>query len=249
MSVHSGPADWWSEGTDAGRTHIATKGIIQDGLVLNIDAGVSASYPGSGTTWTDLSSIGGSLTAYNNPVYTEQSFNFDGASDYFQTTRTDLKAGTFAYQQITCILWVKPGAAISSGIQQNNLITVENTFEISIGNLSNGFSALQYASVPWAWYGTSTNTLANDKWNMIAFVHATAGRWLYVNGEQVFYRGDTGNLTAGSGGWPYLTLMGRYTGTGSPAEGQLSVVQLYNRTLSVSEIKQNFNALRNRYGI
>lgn len=57
MSVYAGvnPAGAWATNTAVGRTHIATKSVVQSGLVLNLDAGVSASYPGTGTTWTDLS--------------------------------------------------------------------------------------------------------------------------------------------------------------------------------------------------
>jgi hypothetical protein len=43
--------------------------------------------------------------------------------------------------------------------------------------------------------------------------------------------------------------MGRYTGTGSQAEGSLSLVKMYSRVISAEEIKQNFEALRGRFGI
>ena len=84
---------------------------------------------------------------------------------------------------------------------------------------------------------------------MITFVHATTGRWLYVNGKQVFYQADTGNITAGNSGFPYLTLMGRFSGTDSQAEGSLSQVKLYSRVLTVGEIQQNYSANRGRFGV
>jgi hypothetical protein len=43
--------------------------------------------------------------------------------------------------------------------------------------------------------------------------------------------------------------MARASGNSSLAEGNLSSVQLYNRALSSTEIQQNFNATRSRYGI
>ena len=55
MGAYAGVESTWASQTNTGRTHIATKGIVQSGLVLNLDAGVSSSYPGTGTTWTDLS--------------------------------------------------------------------------------------------------------------------------------------------------------------------------------------------------
>lgn len=225
--------------------------IVRNGLVFHLDAANVKSYPGSGTQWKDLSTIGGTATAYNSPTFSNGAFNFDGASDYFQiSSRSDLNGGTFAYTNITVELMYRPTSTLSSDPTGNNLITVENAFEISVGNNGNGYSEIQYASAPWAWYGTSgSNCLTNSKWNLITFVHATTGRWIYVNGVSVFYRSDNGNITAGSGTYPYLTLMGRYTGTNSPCEGDLSFVKLYNRALSATEIKQNFEAIRGRYGV
>ena len=224
--------------------------VVTDGLVLCLDAGNSKSYSGSGTTWSDLvSTTSGILN--NGPTYNSSNggcISFDDVNDFVRFVRTDLNGGTFAYPNITCNLWVKPGSSQNTtGGTSNNLITVENTFEVSIGNRSNGFSSLYYASNPWAWYGVESDVVVNDEWNMITFVHATTGRWLYVNGQQVFYRGDSGNLSAGTSTYPYLTLMGRTNGTGSPAGGLLSSVQLYNRVLTQQEILQNYNATKSKY--
>jgi hypothetical protein len=85
MGVFAGIERNWASQTNAGRTHIATKGIVQSGLVLNLDAGVSSSYPGSGTTWTDLSGNGNTGTLTNGPTYNSAnggSLVFDGVDDY-----------------------------------------------------------------------------------------------------------------------------------------------------------------------
>ena len=60
-------------------------GIVQDGLVLNLDAGNTASYPGSGTTWFDLTSNNNDGTLINNPTFDSTnggSIVFDGIDDY-----------------------------------------------------------------------------------------------------------------------------------------------------------------------
>ena len=68
---HGSSLSWWNltGGTDSLRTYIATNKVVQSGLVLNLDAGASTSYPGSGTSWTDLSdkisSATGGLPIYN----------------------------------------------------------------------------------------------------------------------------------------------------------------------------------------
>jgi hypothetical protein len=224
--------------------------IVRDGLVLHLDAANVKSYSGSGTVWKDLSGLGGSAVAYNTPTFnTGKFFNFDGASDYFRFDRSDINAGSFAYTNITIDIVILPSSLGDVGGTGNNLFTIENSIELSIGNNGNGFSQLNYASIPWAWRGTSGDVLVNDQWNFISYVHATSGRWLYVNGQQVFYSADNGNLTSGSSAYPYLTLMGRYDGTGSQCEGGVSSVKMYNRALTATEIKQNFEALRGRYGL
>ena len=231
---------------------MATEGgpnIIEDGLVLYLDAANQKSYPVTGTTWLDLSQYKGEGILYNNPSHTGISLNFDGTSDYIRFTRSDLNGGSFAYTNLTFNMWVRPSVNGSGGGTNNNLFTIENTFEISIGNNTNGYSQVFYASVPWAWYGTTANVLKNGEWNMLTYVHASVGRWIYVNGVEVFYRGDTGNLSAGSAGYPYVSIMGRYTGTSSPAEGDVGMVKLYNRVLTPQELLQNYNATKSRFGL
>jgi hypothetical protein len=85
---------------------------------------------------------------------------------------------------------------------------------------------------------------------MITFVHnAAGGRYLYVNGTQVFSRSDSGSLNAGTSTYPYLTLMGRYGGAFNNAGGRLAKVQIYNRVFTTTEILQNYNALKGRFGL
>ena len=225
--------------------------IVTDGLVLDLDATNKKSYSGSGTSWYDISGNGGSAILTNGPTFNYQnggSFVFDDINDYARFTRSDLNGGSFAYSSITCFLWFYQTGG--TGTNDNNIITVENTFELSVGNLTNGYSSLVYASNPWAWYGAITSVVTNNAWNMITFVHnAAGGRYLYVNGTQVFYRSDSGGLSSGGASYPYLNLMGRYGGATNVAGGRLAKVQIYNRVFTTTEIQQNYNALKGRFGL
>ena len=76
--------------------------LVMNGLVLCLDAGNSKSYPGTGTTWTDLSGNGNNGTLTNGPTYSSAnggSLVFDGTNDYTQTPLS----GTFP--QITVEFW------------------------------------------------------------------------------------------------------------------------------------------------
>jgi hypothetical protein len=85
MSVYSGPADWWTDGTNNGRTYIATRGLIQTGLIFNIDAGVSSSYPGTGAAFNDIEN-GANLTLFNSVTYSSSdcygALVFNGTNQY-----------------------------------------------------------------------------------------------------------------------------------------------------------------------
>lgn len=226
--------------------------LITNGLVMSLDATNVVSYPGSGTSWKDLTSSGISGVLTNGPTFSYDgggSLSFDRVDDYVRVTGEGINAGSFAYPTITCILWYKPGNGNSGSATSNNIITVENSFEISVGNNGDGTSSLYYASNPWAWRGTSSGVLTNNQWNMITYVHASTGRWFYVNGVEVFYSSESGNINLGSSSYPYMSLMGRYTGSTALNNGSLSMIHLYDRPLSADEVVQNFNTYKSRYGL
>ena len=76
MGAFAGPAEWWTDSTSDGRNHIATKGIVQSGLVVNLDAGTLASYPGSGSTWTNLAPSATNIG--NATLRTDEGYNLNG---------------------------------------------------------------------------------------------------------------------------------------------------------------------------
>ena len=84
---------------------------------------------------------------------------------------------------------------------------------------------------------------------MMTFVHSLSHRALYINGEEIYYSTNSGALSAGSSSYPYMTISGRTSGTGSPFFGKIATVQIYDRPISTDEIVKNFEALRGRYGI
>ena len=69
MGLGHGNTPTWLNQTDSGRTWTSANRVVQSGLVLNLDAGASTSYPGSGTTWTDLSAVTISSATGALPIY------------------------------------------------------------------------------------------------------------------------------------------------------------------------------------
>ena len=89
MGVYYGVNPTWATQTNEGRTYIATKAVVQSGLVLNLDAGVLSSYTVPGTTWTDLSGNANNGTLEVGVGYSGDNFgslSFDGTDDFIDFT-------------------------------------------------------------------------------------------------------------------------------------------------------------------
>jgi hypothetical protein len=236
MSVYSGPADWWTEGIDIGRTHIATKGIIQTGLALNLDASVSTSYSGSGTTWNDLSGNSRTGTLVNGPTYSTS----NGGSIVFDGIDDRVECGNFSVQYLTLSTWVyKTSSATNQGICRK-----ETGWAVSQYN-----GTLQVApGTSWTFYNTSY-TIPLNTWVNIAYTYngsGTAGSQIvYINGSNIY------STAAGSGAIGANTNAVRigFDDNNWFWGGRISQTQVYNRALSAAEIQRNFNTLRGRYGI
>lgn len=192
----------------------------------------------------DLTNSSTVITA--NPTYnSDGTISFNGSGQYLNASRSDINGGSWAYSNVTACAWVWIDPTSSSG--ENNIATVENAWEYRWNNNNNGTAAVYYASNPWAWYGSGT--VNTGVWQMITFRHGSSTGDIWSNATQVFTQAISGTLSAGTGSYPMLTLMGRTGGPGSSAKGKLGAFQLYGRALSDPEIIQNYNALRGRYGV
>jgi len=223
--------------------------IVEDGLIFCVDAANPRSYPGAGTIWTDLTANKSKGTIFNTPSFdnSDKNFTFNATNEYVQFTSSEVSY-PFPYDVVTAISWVFP---LSNNPKTDgrdcNLITIENSWEISIGNRQNGYSQIQYASNPWAWRGNGQNHLVNDQWNMLTFVHSLTDRKVYVDNQLMYTYNDTGALSSGSSNMPYLRLMNRYCCGGNYGHGKLSYVMIYNRVLTPDEVRQNYNATKWRF--
>jgi hypothetical protein len=239
VGVFAGIEPTWAAQTNVGRTHIATKGIVQSGLVLNLDAGVSSSYPGSGTTWTDLSGNGNNGTLVNGVGYNSGnlgSLSFDGVDDEVICTNNasvQITVGTIS-------AWIN---ANSGNIGVNGIIAKQNAWGLFVWD--NTLRAYDW--------GNSTDrntgiTIGNSAWNYVAMSFTeTIGTpsnnaIIYLNGSAVLtttVKHSNHNQTVQVGEANASQHFG----------GNIAQASIYNRALTASEIQQNFNATRSRFGI
>jgi hypothetical protein len=223
--------------------------IVQEGLVLNLDAGNPNSYnplnTGS-TTWTDVSGYGSNGTLINGTFYSGGTMVFDGVDDYISVPKQTAFVNA---SQFTLMAWMKRRTVSSKVIcHQGSDLNNDVSFELwndgyayfEVGNAGNTYANIANTSTNWQYMtmvfdGTQTGDSNRLK--------------CYINGSllNVAYNGT---IPSTSGPSNSIFSIGNTQGTGGNySDGNISVVQVYNRALSASEVQQNFNALRGRYGV
>lgn len=223
--------------------------IVTSGLVLLLDAGDQASYPGSGTTWTDLSGNGNNGTLTSGPTYSSAdggSLVFDGVDDYvINSSTTNIPVGTSSR---TIEFWVYPkgdtnvfvvlgtGGVGSTQIYSVQFYNISGTTYLS--------SAAPTAGTNITISGAELPTL--NVWNHIVFGNSGQAYFYYING--VLKKSGTFGGTINTVGQKYL--IGKRTDYASNTmNANMARVSIYNRALSGAEITQNFDALRSIYGV
>jgi hypothetical protein len=212
---------------------------ITDGLVLCLDAANSKSYPGSGTTWTDMTGRGNTGTLTNGPTYSSAnggSIVFDGVDDYVTFSSTSLNL-----YPITLSFWATPTGEVINKYVASSV----NGYRVFFG--TGGISGYYFKSVS-DYTLNYDNSYGSGTLGVFSYgtmtVDATGVKF-YINGQLVGSNSWTG--TAG----PPTTSEAFKLGVYSPQyrTGNIAQVSVYNRALSATEVSQNFNALRSRYGI
>lgn len=256
MSVFSGPADWWTNDTDIGRTHIATKGVVQNGLILNLDAGVSTSYSGSGSTWSDISGNGNHFTLFNSPTFSQNKLIFNGTNQY-AISNSNVNLSAFTY--VTTMIFARTTATTSGMLFEHTANWNNNVGGFGLFPHSNGtgntvdLHHTNHNSSAVRNYSFAVGTNWANHTNIFSTASDSVGRLTYNNASLVSFSGTGGypTSTATSGGSFANSLMHLATraGTGNYCPVEIGVFLIYNRKLTAAEISQNFNALRGRFGI
>jgi len=221
--------------------------VVTDGLILALDAADRNSYPGSGTTWTDLSGNGNNGTLTNGPTYNSGNggyIEFDGTNDDCDLSSTPPVNGneiTFSVwnygidARSSCIIWLSG----SSGVRmlQVHLPWNDATVYFDAGNGVSSYNRIQK--------GVSANEYQG--WHHWAFTKNATNGTMYIYLDGLLWHSGSG-LTPPIGTPDTIRSIGS-AGSNCYHRGYISNLQLYNRELSLTEIQQNFNALRGRFGI
>jgi len=228
--------------------------IIRNGLVLALDAASKNSYPGTGTTWTDLSGNGynGTLLGTSIPTYNTAnngSIAFSGgAFNASYVSAYSIPAAFWNAASWTASVWVKFNVVNTGGNSDNSIIgqgsVASTNTMLHLGE--------RQARVQFGMYGNdlsgtiplTTNTFYNIIW---VYNRASGLKQIYLN--SILDTSATGTTYAGTGD---NTRIGSYSITSFGAlnlNGNLYNIELYNRVLSATEIAQNYNATKSRFNL
>ena len=239
-----------SNAISVGRKVLAETGedIVTDGLIFRVDAGDESSYPGSGTTWTDVIN-GNNGTILNGATYNSAQggyFEFDGVDDkvdfgnpailesyplsidvWFNLTNSNVFRGI-----------ISKGRTVGSASQRDFDIhgngagdlrwNVSNgsIYVFSIGDTFPSTNVWHHLSV--SWDGTTGTNGAKMFLDGSLFSQGTATATTFATGDDIFVGGNR---------------------SGFMFNGRISMVKMYDKALSSSEALQNYNASKDRYGL
>jgi len=228
--------------------------IVTDGLVFAVDAANPSSYPGAGTTWKDQTVNQNDGTLINGPTFDSGnggSIVFDGVNDYVDFDDILDLSVLSVNMWINCDVY-NSGRQFLFGKWKNNhrayALVLNQTGE-SAGSISSQISIDGGSSNT----GLATDSGAidaNGTWFNVGFTHDGTTLKTYVNG--VVGATDTigGAYTSGTGHVAVGTILFfNDTSLLDPFNGQIANTQVYNRALSSTEVLQNYNALKGRFGL
>ncbi len=243
--------------------------IVTDGLVLYLDAGNQLSYPGSGTTWTDLSRSQTNGTLVNGPTFNTGSLGsivFDGVDDY--VTMGNVLNSVFAgtNNKFTLTSWVYRNSDSTQGIVMSKLYTVLNERQFALA-YRNGIFDVAFYGAPdansWIRLIGTASTFTPQKWYQVSCTYDGSINTndgldrvkIYVNGisqtvQLNFTQGTLDNTLLSS--TSQLAIGAGVSSTGASQlllDGRVAQSQVYNRILSAQEVLQNYNATKTRFGL
>jgi len=231
--------------TVSSSTYVSTSGIVTNGLTLNLDAGSNASYPDVGTIWTDLGPNGNNCSLINGVGYSSNYgglLTFNGTNNYIDCGNSGVLDLS---NQFTISGWVKwTASAVLEMIMKNNSAnTGVGAYEFFQNGSNVTFRTVKSGSNSDL---TSATAITAGTWVNIVAVYNGSTKNIYINAVQ---DSNSQSMTPPIDITTGKLTIGAYGNATYPFNGSMGSVQIYNRALSSTEITQNFNALRGRYGL
>jgi len=239
--------------------------VLRNNLIFEIDAGNAISYPGYGNTWYDLSESKYNVTLINSPTYNRAGYlKTNGTSSYMELNNET--AIDFGISNFTIEYWVRklvtttgydnifgvnkwttalaPSQCEFSLAVGNGVSGVGNTFQLSVCDGTNVYST-----------GQSLTALAVNVWQHVVGIRSGNLLITYLNGVLQRSITPSGFTTSTS----IANVTGRKLricadsqvplGSNDLTQADSGIVRIYSNALSQTQVLNNFNANRSRFGI
>lgn len=225
--------------------------IVSSNLILHLDANDSNSYPGSGSTWFDISGNNNNFTLDNPSAYSGTSpkyMDFRGSYGMAYISPDFLVSGDVTYVLATRILestsnWRTLTRAETSG-DNHNVIIEDGSYDMGIyqnDDARTRFNDSGYNQTSLPNFGTSDWIIMYFRWQ------AGVGYVMSYNDTPEIIRADMSSNTNASHNSGFYTL-GGYN-RNSQYWGDIGTFLVYDRYLTDAELLQNFNVLKDRFGL
>ena len=210
---------------------IGQSASVTSGLIFHLDAGNTASYPGTGATWTDLSGNANHGTLVNSPTYVNGALVFNGVNNY-----VNMGSSISLQRDFTLEIYV--------------YITRDASGLFGLGVYGTGtglhilWNTLGSRGIIFGMYGNDLDSpsynLNVGAWNHLTFTysHSTYLKQFYSNG--VLFNSATNTIFSGTG---QLNIGANYSTPSTFLSGRISNAKMYSRVLTAGEVLQNYNSL------
>lgn len=231
---------------------------VTDGLVLNLDAANIKSYQGTGTTWSDLSSSNNHTTISLSTTYNAATgLTFNGSTQYGRIPSVAGVTNFTNAQQYSIEVWFNPSNGQPNSSEAELLekwnFANESRYPFTIRFNEGASSMLVSCYDGLNFPSLSVTGFPVNTWAQIVAVFDFVNRTLtvYRNGVSSASRSLVG-VNQVSNTSP-VGIAGRVpfnaNGVQVPFKGTIGIIRFYNKSLTASEVLQNFNTYKTRYGL
>ena len=220
--------------------------VVSDGIVGCWDAAGKRSYPGAGTTWTDVVGGNNSTLVNGGSGLTFDSANggsivFDGTNDYTTATNFDDVSPVSGTNSFAFSMWIyldntNPITFITQRVDDNNRwswwwnASSDMYFESRAGS-SEGSS------------GAYNHSFTADNWYHLALVRDGNTILFYIDSVLKYSASFTGSIAAKAAGLNFGYDQQNY----ASLNGKIALVHAYSKALSAAEVLQNYHATKGRF--
>jgi hypothetical protein len=241
-----------------GNGSVTITSLSNSGLVFHLDAGSSSSYPGTGATWKDLRGAN-DATLIGTPTYTSSiGLTFNGTNQYGTIPSVSGVTDFTNTQKYSIEIWFKPSngqptygeAELLEKWNKNN----ESRYPFTI-RFNEGTGSMSVACYDGSTYKAVVATgFPVNTWKQIVGVFDFVAKTLKIYRDGVFVESTSlVGINQVSNTSP-IAIATRLQSDGSPSsfimfKGTIGIIRIYNVSLTDSQILQNFNANKTRFGL